>query len=123
MAPSMWVGVAGSLAVEVVRAVLSDLRHRASAAAIDEAARLISDAVLRLPLEQLPPAQHAAAHAHIAESLIDTVAKLAGLSSKTRKRLHAATGRKLVRGATDELLDNVAELERKQKKWAKALKL
>lgn len=102
-APAMWVAAVGGLLVEVVRELLPDLRSRASAAAVDEAARRIAGAVRKAPISMLPPSMQASAHTELAEMLVATVTDIGGLSAGTREKLRAVVGRKLLRSSLKKL--------------------
>lgn len=102
-APAMWVAAVGGLLVEVVRELLPDLRSRASAAAVDEAARRIAGAVRKAPISMLPPSMQASAHTELAEMLVATVTDIGGLSAGTREKLRTVVGRKLLRSSIKKL--------------------
>lgn len=118
----MWVAAVGGLLVEVVRELLPDLRSRASAAAVDEAARRIAGAVRKAPISMLPPSMQASAHTELAEMLVATVADIGGLSTATRTKLHTLVGRKLLRSSARKLDKAADEALAATKRWEKALK-
>ena len=122
MSTPLWMAGALGFALEALRDLLGELRARGGAVALDEAARRIAQAVRRMPLDRLPPAQHAAAHTAMATAIINGVASVAGLSEATRKKLTDKVGRKLLRAAAKKLDKAADELLAKTDKWERLLK-
>jgi hypothetical protein len=133
----LWISAAAGLVVELVRDLVGDLRRRAPEIVVEEAARRIADAVMAAPIDKLPPAvllglsdedadnqmaAHARAHVLMAETLVDSLAGIAGLSDKTRKRLRVRVGRKLLNATAKKLAKAADDALEATARWEKVLK-